>query len=112
MADAASIITPLNVSSYSVFTPQQIDVLLPLADDALMISLGNTRDEHLNHYGQKWIKTNDRPDLNLIVSQSTVPGNNLVCHKAVCLLKDISPDKAMSFFVDDIPRRLAWDKGR
>jgi hypothetical protein len=35
----------------------------------------------------------------------------LVSHKAVCVIKNISPEKVMAFFVDDIQRRLAWDKG-
>ena len=69
------------------------------------------RDEGFNHYGQKWVKASERKDLNLTTYQSTVPGNSLVSHKAVCVIKNILPEQVMAFFVDDIQRRLAWDKG-
>jgi len=95
----------------SAFTPSQVAALIPLADEALAISLGNLRDEAFNHYGQNWVKASERKDLNLTTYQSTVPGNSLVSHKAVCVIKNISPEKVMTFFVDDIQRRLAWDKG-
>ena len=98
-------------TSTSAFTPSQVAALIPLADEALAISLGNVRDEGFNHYGQKWVKASERKDLNLTTYQSTVPGNSLVSHKAVCVIKNILPEQVMAFFVDDIQRRLAWDKG-